>query len=454
MPVLDASLVFTGRGSPASTDEQRVTGILGRVFPGLTVDTTPTISAEQATSLAAEASGGTTDGTARLVVLPTGTGVLAWEVVVVGATPEDMQAGRYYIDAHTGDLVDVRPVSAEVLPPVAHLGQGAAPDPNSVTVTGTDPLGRDLTAFGLQNGDRVELTDTTTDAWDAEQRTGAVQTYDASTVKQREPSCRAGSWTSPTTHDQRRGGDRRAGLQPQDRRLLRVPGPRLLGRRRRPAGQLGALRPRGLLQRVLRELPAPAADGLRQPVRPATGQQLNGTFVEPDIAAHEVTHGVTATTAGLSTPASPARSTRAFSDYFGNVIGNLIHGDDSVAMGEDACTGVPQSQLCVREPGRLPRRSATCSTATTSTTTCGSSRRASGCCCSSTTSQDNGGVHYNSAIWNNALWSIRTRLAQIDGQDGNTSELAHQFDRAVYGALATRLTPTSSFVDARAASSR
>ena len=65
--------------------------------------------------------------------------------------------------------------------------------------------------------------------------------------------------------------------------------------------------------------------------------------------------------------------------------------------------------------------------------------------------QDYGGVHYNSAIWNNALWSIRTRLAQIDGEDGNTSELAHDFDRAVYGALATRLTPTSSFVDARAA---
>ena len=60
-------------------------------------------------------------------------------------------------------------------------------------------------------------------------------------------------------------------------------------------------------------------------------------------------------------------------------------------------------------------------------------------------------MHYNSAIWNNALWSIRTRLAQIDGQAGNTSELAHAFDRAVYGALATRLTPTSGFVDARAA---
>ena len=183
VPVLDASLVLTGRGSPAATDEQRVTGVLGRVFPDLTVDTTPTITAEQATTIAAEASGGTTDGSARLVVLPSGSGALAWEVVVVGATPEDMQAGRYYIDAHTGDLVDVRPVSAELLPPVPHLGLSAAPDPNSVTVTGTDPLGRDLTAFGLQNGDRVELTDTTTDAWDAEQRTGAIQTFDASTLK-------------------------------------------------------------------------------------------------------------------------------------------------------------------------------------------------------------------------------------------------------------------------------
>ena len=58
--------------------------------------------------------------------------------------------------------------------------------------------------------------------------------------------------------------------------------------------------------------------------------------------------------------------------------------------------------------------------------------------------------HYNSAIWNNALWSIRTRLAQIDGDPGTTSALAHSFDRAVYGAL-TRLTPTSGYFDARSA---
>ena len=116
VPVLDAQLVFSGRGDAASTDSERVTGVRGRAFPGLTVGTTPRIAAEEATTIAAAASGGTTDGAPRLVVLPTGSGVLAWEVLVVGTTPGDTVAGRYYVDAHTGDLADVRPVSAEVAP--------------------------------------------------------------------------------------------------------------------------------------------------------------------------------------------------------------------------------------------------------------------------------------------------------------------------------------------------
>ena len=448
VPVLDASLVITGRGSPASTDSQRVTGVLGRVFAGLTVATTPTISPEQATTIAAEASGGTTDGTARLVVMPTGTGVLAWEVVVVGATPEDMQAGRYYIDAHTGDLVDVRPVSAEILPPVQSLGQGAAPDPNSVTVTGTDPLGRDLTAFGLQNGNRVELTDTTTEAWDAEAGTGAVQTYDASTLKN-ESGLPGRLVDSPSTTII----DAEAiAAQAYSHRIVDYY--ESLGRDSWD-GQGGSLvssvhfGPEGYCNAMF-------ASYLRQPQmvygNPCVlqGQQLSRTFVEPDIAAHEVTHGVTATSAGLLYTGQSGALNESFSDYFGNVIGNLIHGNDSVAMGEDACTGAPQSQLCVANPDgsssfRYMLNGSDFDdylrilTPGTRLLLLINYR------------QDFGGVHYNSAIWNNALWSIRTRLAQIDGQDGNTSELAHQFDRAVYGALATRLTPTSSFVDARAA---
>ena len=62
---------------------------------------------------------------------------------------------------------------------------------------------------------------------------------------------------------------------------------------------------------------------------------------------------------------------------------------------------------------------------------------------------DNGGVHSNSLIWSNALWSIRTRLAQIDGVSGNESDLATDFDKIVYAALTTQLGPTSGFLDAR-----
>ena len=36
---------------------------------------------------------------------------------------------------------------------------------------------------------------------------------------------------------------------------------------------------------------------------------------------------------------------------------------------------------------------------------------------------DNGGVHLNSAIWNNALWTIRTQLAKIDNKPAYQSQL-------------------------------
>ena len=359
-----------------------------------------------------------------------------------------MQAGRYYIDAHTGDLVDVRPVSAEVLPPVPHLGLSAAPDPNSVTVTGTDPLGRNLTAFGLQNGDRVELTDTTTDAWDAEQRTGAIQTFDASTLKN-ESGLPGTLVTSPSTQI---SDPEAIAAQAYSHKIVDYY--ESLGRdswddRGGPLISSVHFGPEGYCNAMF-------ASYLRQPQMVygnacvLQGQQLSRTFVEPDIAAHEVTHGVTATTAGLLYTGQSGALNESFSDYFGNVIGNLIHADDSVAMGEDACTGAPQSQLCVANPDGSSsfRYMLNGSDFDDYLRILTPGERL---LLLINYRQDYGGVHYNSAIWNNALWSIRTRLAQIDGQDGNTSELAHQFDRAVYGALATRLTPTSSFVDARAA---
>ena len=61
---------------------------------------------------------------------------------------------------------------------------------------------------------------------------------------------------------------------------------------------------------------------------------------------------------------------------------------------------------------------------------------------------DNGGVHLNSAIWNNALWTIRSQLAKIDNQPGYQSKLAGDFDLIVYYTLTHQLGPNSSMVDA------
>ena len=102
------------------------------------------------------------------------------------------------------------------------------------------------------------------------------------------------------------------------------------------------------------------------------------TFVEPDIAAHEVTHGVTATTAGLLYTGQSGALNESFSDYFGNVIGNLIHGTDSVGHRRGRLRAAHRRASCACPTRTAPCRSATCSTATTSTTTCASSRPASG----------------------------------------------------------------------------
>ena len=446
VPVLDSSLVFTGRGTSASTDDLRVTGIRGRVFPGLSVSTTPTLAPEQAAAIAAQTAGGTTEGTPRLVILPTGTGVLAWETVVIEDVAGGPAAGYYYVDAQTGDVVDVRRAGADITTPVR-----GEPEANSVEVTGTDPLGRQLTAHGLQTDQGVELTDTTTEAWDPTTRDGGVTTYDASAITNQNFNQLPGSlWVSPTTTitdpeaiaAQAYSHDIIAYYESLGRDSWDDEGGALISSVNFGGDGYCNASFAGFLDPPQMVYGDPCV---------LQGAQQTGSFVEPDIAAHEVTHGVTQTTAGLLYSGQSGALNESFSDYFGNVIGNLIHDNDSSVMGEDACQGVdaggfvcqtnPDGSLAFRDmlngadfddylrildPGQR-------------------------LILLLNFKQDFGGVHYNSAIWNNALWSIRTRLALIDGEPGNDSPLAKAFDRAVYGALATRLTPNSGFVDARAA---
>jgi hypothetical protein len=464
VPVLDAVLVFTGRDGGGG---ERLTGVRGRVFPGLAVDTTPTLSPEQAASAAAEASGATAGGTPRLVVLPNQTGVLAWEVAVVGQATAGLGAGLYYVDATTGDLLDVRPASAEAASPVlsrasaqSHAGhaarvgrtppshRSAEPEPNTVELSGTDPRGRPITAFGLQTEQGVELVDTTTLSWNAATRTGGVSTFDGTGLSY--DGLPGQLVVSDTTQV-----DDADAIAAQNYSHAVLDFYEELGRDswdNKDGDLVGVVHFNG---------PDYCnAEFLGQATPPAMvyggpcvldGTQLSATFVDPDIAAHEITHGVTATSAGLLYSGQSGALNESFSDYFGNVIGSRIHGADDNTYGEDNCAGISApSYICPTNPeGSMSERyllnGATfddylriLDPGLRPTYIYGGNP------------QDWGGVHYNSAIWNNALWSIRTRLVQIDGEPGTTSALAHSFDRAVYGAL-TRLTPTSGYFDARAA---
>ena len=172
-------------------------------------------------------------------------------------------------------------------------------------------------------------------------------------------------------------------------------------------------------------------------------------FVEIDVAAHEITHGVTDSSANLIYSGQPGALNEAFSDYFGNVIGNQVTGADDAKLGELGCTRLPQPEfLCTSEiDGTLAvRNMLSGNTYADYYYLLNTGLRFRGL---TGDNNDNGGVHSNSLIWSNALWSIRTRLAQIDGVSGNESKLATDFDKIVYAALTTQLGPTSGFLDAR-----
>jgi hypothetical protein len=477
VPVLDASLVFVAR-------DQRLTGVRGRVYPGLTVSTTATVPSAQARTIAEQAAGGTAQAPPSLVVMPTGTGVLAWHVTVAapsdGVTP--LAAADYYVDATTGGILSVRQVNGEgrvALPwaaeaaaylhrvhlvgsdsrrrsapgsrlaTVPNVSDYPAPDPGSVEITGANPIGGTLTGHGVQTGKGVELLDTTTPSWDQGTRTGGISTYDASKV--RSSSDLPGKLV--VSPDATIRDAEAMAAQALSRDVYDYYGS--LGRNSWD-GQGGSMvssvhyGPSDYCNSMF-------TSGLPQPQmvygNPCTTDQgvAEVTEVEIDTAGHEITHGVTATSAGLKYTGQSGALNESFSDYFGNVIGNRVKGTDSVAIFEGGCTGyTEETVLCTRNPdGSLSLRymlNGNDFDGYLRALDPGYRLKLLGF-----DSQDQGGVHYNSAIWNNALWSIRTNLAKIDGKPGNDSPLAQAFDKVVYAALTTRLGPTAGFVDARAA---
>ena len=471
VPVLDGQLVFNVSDTE---DDPRLGAVRGRVFPALQVATQPRVPARRAARIAARLAGGQTSGRPELVVVPTGEGQLAWQITVVGAatTPRGatLADGLYFIDAVTGDLVSFRPASAEgrLLVPGANrvaeflqrprpqrplVGRLArlrsAPADAAVEVTGTNPIGGPLTAVGLRTAQGVELVDTTVPTWDDQTREGGIFTYDATRVS--DDSQLPGELYvsgSTTIADSEALGAHAASRAVYDYYAS-------LGRASwdgQGASLVSSVNygPSDFCNSFFSSSLTPPQMVYGNPCTTSDGQQET-TEAEIDTAGHEITHGVIDTSADLTYSGQSGALNESFADYFGNVIGNQLKDIDTASVFEGSCAGITtETVLCTENPdGSFSLRYMLNDTGFDDylrILDVGYRFYVLGI-----DTQDHGGVHSNSAIWNNALWSIRTRLAQIEGTDGNSSQLAGDFDKIVYAALTTQLTPTSGFFDAREA---
>ena len=458
VPVVDGVLNVTVSDAEG---EPRVSALLGHVFPGLDVDTEPRLSAAQARRAAARAARGDVLTEPELTVLPVGAGQLCWMMTVSGSSlGGETSVDIYFIDATSGEIAATRPTSPEsatlsstatrlASAATARAGQPAEQTQGEpVSVTGTDPYGQQVTAVGTLRPDgTVVLIDTTTPFYDPATGAGAVETYDATGLRDGDEARLPGR---PVRAD---GGTVESADAIAAHAYSRYVTDYYLttfGRRSWDAEG-------GSLQTSVHfgeSTDCNAYFGLQMVYTlpcVVEGAPQSLSMVDPDVAAHELTHGVTSTSSNLLYTGQTGALNEGFSDYFGNVIGDALLGRDSNGLAESMCSGfTAETQNCHpnAEGGftfRYMLNGATMEDYVPLLDTPLPLSFGLGL------SQDNGGVHVNSAVWNNATWTIRGRLAQIDGTSMLESPRARAFDQMMYAALTRHLTPTSGFLDARAA---
>ena len=343
VPVVDGELVFSLEVNDVDT---RLNAVRGRVFPGLSPATEPTVGARAAARTARAASGGAPRGRPQLAILPTGEGVLAW-AVRIGAAPADTGSvnlsATYYVDAQNGAVIDVRAESAEgltALPssyrvPGSTSGstRGLAPvrvsaalaEGDPVPVTGTSRVLGEVKATGVEHNGAIVLKDTTTPTYDAGTGQGGIETYD---ISGRTESDLPGTLASSPS------GTFRDGVAVAAQSLSRAIYDYYAALGRRSWDDQGSAMVSSVNFGDSDFCNAYFDDSLPR------AQMVYGVpcgleeFVEPDVAAHEITHGVTASSANLIYSGQPGALNEGFSDYFGNVIGNLITGHDDGRVGE------------------------------------------------------------------------------------------------------------------------
>lgn len=144
---------------------------------------------------------------------------------------------------------------------------------------------------------------------------------------------------------------------------------------------------------------------------------------DPDVVGHEMTHGVVEHTASLVYAGQPGALNEAIADYFGNAIdvdasGTSMSDPQASLLGGDLCRTLAPAQCALRDLDD-------------GATTADFQHLID------IPSMDDGGVHLNSTIVSGALWDLRQALGKTVA------------DKVIYRALTDYLTPMSDFVDAR-----
>lgn len=155
-----------------------------------------------------------------------------------------------------------------------------------------------------------------------------------------------------------------------------------------------------------------------------------------DIVAHEMTHGVTASTANLEYKNQSGALNEAISDIFGEAVEARTRGASDWLHGTDL--GSPNRSL--KDPHAL---TFDCGTPQTYPAKMSEFIPANDPALSGCVNSDNGGVHINSSIINHAFYLLAAGLTGAIG--------IRDAERIFYRALTLYLTPKSQFVDARLA---
>ena len=453
VPIRDGELVFT----ITDLDENpAVTSARGRVFSGIDVATTPEISAAKATRTAEHLSDGKAIGAPSLTVLPTGTGLLAWQVQISAAQPDGTlpaQDANYYIDAVAGDLADTRATNAGAQRAVAASLNSTVdtyepqPSHHPIKVKGKDPQGRRISANAVRTPEGIKLVDTTVPTYDPETGEGGIVTYDAKGSKTNKGSIYTQQGKKRTISDREAIAAHAFSRTIYDYYNKRFGWKSWNGK--------------GATLIVIvhfgddSECNAYSRNGVLQFGEGCKTKEGDIQLVDIDVAGHETTHSVIDATSNLIYVGEAGALNESFADYFGNSIGDDFRNRDDSSLGEDSCARVsgPGLRCSMTGDGVLATRDML--TGNTYGDYLGlltAPYKLKYLDVNEDTfheyDQDAGGVHLNSSIWNNALWTIRTRLAALDGTTMLKSELVEKFDRAVFNTL-TQLAKTAGFVDAR-----